>query len=278
MTTVTVRHVDADQADDALAPPGTAIVRPLRHVRAVRERHLLQFANPTAVAASRAARAWSWALGETALAPVTDRQTAAPPDRTDIETEIVAADERRLRGDQENRADAAATILRWLIGDDDHVPVRCENPGELVGGFGHIVRTRQHIADLLATATEGQCRAATLAHHVSSAPDHRQRSGQDADYLSGVAAALSWVLGEAEAPITHAQSKLTIRNIKTERLHAEDLIEQAASPWLADGQPSPWYGEGVRSTIAWMLGDRTASPVDPESRSSFMAPGCGQPS
>ena len=49
--------------------------------------------------------------------------TAVPPSRSDIEAEITAADERRLRGDQENRADAAATILRWLIGDDDHVPV-----------------------------------------------------------------------------------------------------------------------------------------------------------
>jgi hypothetical protein len=56
-----------------------------------------------------------------------------------MEAEIAAADERRLRGDRENRADAAASILRWLIGADDHIPVRCENPGELVGGFGGVV-------------------------------------------------------------------------------------------------------------------------------------------
>jgi hypothetical protein len=42
---VTVDHVDAGQVDNAAPPRGTAIVRPLRHVRAVRER----FAQLTAV-------------------------------------------------------------------------------------------------------------------------------------------------------------------------------------------------------------------------------------
>lgn len=88
------------------------------------------------------------------------------------------------------------------------------------------------------------------------------RVSQDADYLSGVAATLSWVIGEAGAPITRAQSKPTTRNIKTERLHAEDLIDEAASPWLASLQPSPQYGEGVRSTITWLLGDSIMSPAD----------------
>ena len=257
MTTVTVNHVDADQADDTLPPPSTAIVRPLRHVRAVRERHLQRFADAAEVAASRSARAWSWALGETALAPVTNRQTAAPPSRADIEAEIAAADERRLCGDRDNRADAAATILRWLIGEDERVPVRCENPGELVGGFGDIVRSREQIADLIATSANGQRQAAALSRDPGASPDQRQRADHDADYLSGVAATLSWVLGEARAPITGTRSKLTTRDIKTERLHAEDLIDQAASPWMVGRTPSPWYGEGVRSTIAWLLGHGT---------------------
>lgn len=260
MTTITVKHVDAEQPDDALPPVGTTIVRPLRHVRAVRERHVLRFASPAEAAASRAARAWAWTLGETPIAPVTDRHTAVPPSRADIEAEIADADERRLRGDQENRADAAATILRWLIGEDDRVPLRCENPGELVGGFGDIVRSPQEIAGLLATATERRCRAATLSRYLSFTQDRRQRGGQDADYLSGVAATLSWVLGEARSPITGKQFKPTTRNIKTERLHAEDFIEQAALPWIADRAPSPWYGEGVKSTITWLLGDSTVPP------------------
>ena len=260
MTTATVRKMEPDQVQDDSPPPRTAIVRPLRHVRAVRERHLLRFASPTEVAASRAARAWAWALGEAATTPVTDRQTACPPSRTDIETEIAAADERRLRADQENRADAAATILRWLIGDDDRVPVRCENPGELVGGVGDVVRSREQVAALLATVTENQHRSAARGD-LNVGPDQRQRVGDDADYLGGIAATLSWVLGQAESPITRRQSEPTSRNLKTERLHAEDLIDQTASPWRADRQPSPWYGEGVKSTITWLLGDSLLPPV-----------------
>ena len=159
MTRVTVKFVESGQPDDTAPPAGTAIVRPLRHVRAVRERYLQRFADPAEAAASRSARAWAWALGEIAIAPVTDRKTRVPPSRTEIEAEIGMADERRLRGDRENRADAAATILRWLIGVDDHVPVRCENPGELVGGFGDIVRPRAEIAETVALAVDAQRQA-----------------------------------------------------------------------------------------------------------------------
>jgi len=147
MTRATVNRVDTDRIDDHAPPGGTAIVRPLRHVRAVRERDAAQPADPSeATAQSRSARAWAWALGEGTTAPITGRLTAVPPSRSDIKAEITAADERLFRGDQENRADAAAIILRWLIGDDDHVPIRAENPGELVGGFGDVVRSPEQIA------------------------------------------------------------------------------------------------------------------------------------
>ena len=146
MTGVTVKVVESGQADDMAPPPGTAIVRPLRHVRAVRERYLQRFADPAEAAASRSARAWAWALGETAVAPVTDRKTTVPPagPRSKPRSQ---ADERRLRGDRENRADAAATILRWLIGaganradaarasvrsadrHERHVPYAVQQPG-----------------------------------------------------------------------------------------------------------------------------------------------------
>lgn len=271
MTWVTVKLVESGQLDDTAPPPGTAIVRPLRHVRAVRERYLQRFAGPSEAATSRAARAWAWALGESAVAPVTDRKTRVPPSRTEIEAEIGTADERRMRGDRENRADAAATILRWLIGVDDHVPVRCENPGGMVGGFGDIVRSQRQIAEVAMLAVSAQRRAAAKIMDATADPDGWGLAQQDADYLDGTRMALAWVLGErAEAPITRVRPRdVTGRALKTERAYAEDVIEQGGNPWAADWFPSCWYGEGVRSTISWLLGDSTKPPVDRASPKSY---------
>ena len=159
MRRATVNRMRADRADEDAPPPGTAIVRPLRHIQAVRERQALGYPDPGDADASRADRAWAWALGECPTAPVTGRPTSVPPSRSDIEAEITEADERRFRGDRANRADSAATILRWLIGDDDQVPVRGENLGELVGGFGDVVRSATQIASILALARDRQQRA-----------------------------------------------------------------------------------------------------------------------
>jgi hypothetical protein len=198
-------------------------------------------------------------------APVTDRMTAVPPGRSDIEAEIIAADERLFRGDQENRADAAAIILRWLIGDDDHVPVEAESPGELVGGFGDVVRSPEQIAGVLVLAAEGRQRAAAQGRDLDASADARAFARQDADYLDGVIATLTWTLGErADSPVARAHSReLTTRDLKMERVRAEDVIEQSRYPWMADRLPPLWYGEGVKFTITWLLGDWTAPPVDP---------------
>jgi hypothetical protein len=269
LTGTTVSRVDTDQADDMAPPQGTAIVRPLRHVRAVRDRYLQRFSDPGQITASRAARAWAWALGETATAPVTDRETALPPRRSEIEAEITMADERRLRGDRENRADAAATILRWLIGDDDHVPVRGTNLGALVGGFGDIVRSREQIANVLAATTEGHRQAGAKGRQSGVSPARRQLAQRDAEYRIGVTATLEWVIGQrAGAPITpQRRGVLTATDLKAERLHAED-VEQAEQPWARD-LPHREYGEGVKSTINWLLGDSAIPPVHLPSRCSW---------
>ena len=198
-------------------------------------------------------------------APVTDSETNVPPSRLEIEAEVAIADGRRVRGDRENRADAAATILRWLIGDDDHVPVRGENRGELVGGLGDIVRSRQQMAEMLALAAEVKRRAMIEGRDMDADPADRQFAGHNLDYLNGVGATLAWGLGErAEAPITRVQSReLTSRDLKSERVHAEDVVQQGRSRWTACRLPPRWYGEGVKSTITWLVGDSTAAPVDP---------------
>ena len=260
MSEVTLKAVNPGQADGTAPPEGTAIIRPLTHVRAVRERYLQRFADPAEAAASRSARAWAWALGETALAPVTDRPTTSPPSRAEIEAELTEADQRRVHGTREGRADAAATVLRWLLGTDDHVPVRCSDPGELVGGFGDIVRSREQIADLVELAQPAQRAAAGRSLDTGSAPGDREHARREADYLDGVLMTLAWVGGErAETPITHVQVEMMTRTLKRERLHAEDVIEHGADRHAA-GRPSRFYGEGIQSTISWLLGDSTVSP------------------
>lgn len=265
---VTVKAVNAGDTADAAPPPGTAIVRPLRHVEAVRERYLRRFATPAEAAASRSARAWSWALGENAVSPVTDRVTSLPPSRSDIENEIAAAEDRRLRGDRKNRADAAATILRWLIGTDDHIPVPGHNRGALVGGFSDIVRSPEQIRDVLALATERQQRAAGTAKEIDANPHDRQRAQQECDYLAGVSATLSWILGDSsEAPISRTRSdRRTAQDLKAERVHAIDVADEARRPWMPGHLLPPWYGAGVKETIEWLLGDSTVQPTEP--------PGC----
>jgi hypothetical protein len=169
------------------------------------------------------------------------------------------------------RADAAATVLRWLIGDDDRVPIRGQNPGELVDGFGDVVRSREQIAAVLALATQGQQRAVSESRDLNADPDNRRLAQQHAEYLNGVAATLMWVLGERpEAPITHAHSQeVTTKGLKRERIHAQDVIEQASIPWMADRLSAPWYGEGVKYTISWLLGDWIAQPVDSAGRGPY---------
>jgi hypothetical protein len=243
-------------SDDAPSP-GTAIVRPLRHVQAVREHHMLRFATPADATASRSARAWAWALGETSLSPVTNQETSAPPTHEQVQAEISVADDRRLHGVRQDRADAAATILRWLIGEDDHVPVRCDNPGELVGGFGDIVRSRQQILSVMEKVVESRQTAALLAGHPSSEADSRREAQQHVNYCDGVLATLGWVLGDRKSPFTQMyRSALTSKDLKAERLHAEDVR------WHAERRPTgehymSGFGYGASVTITWLLGDRT---------------------
>lgn len=218
-----------------LPPAGTAIVRPLRHVSAVRERHLAQLAARTLGAESLSARAWSWALGETSTAPVTERKTVVPPSKADMQAEIAVADDRTLNGKRESRADGAARVLRWLVGDDDHLPVRGSDRGELVGGFADVVRSSVEIVELL---------------RIMSVPI----TLDDPDYREGVSATINWVLDrKLPAPISgNAAPELTTRDLKLERLHAQDLAERCQNSF--DSRLPNSFGLGVVQAIDWLLG------------------------
>ena len=139
--------------------------------------------------------------------------------------------EQRLRGDRDNRADGAASVLRWLIGADDRVPVRGQNRGELVGGYDDVVWAMEQIAQLRDEARQ-----------------RRQARPQVTDYLDGVIVTLEWVLGERSRALASGQRcwPVTAHELKQERVHAEDLADEK--------------GVGVKLTITWLLGEITASP------------------
>ncbi len=237
-----VHRDDVDGMNEGLPPTGTAIVRSLQHVAAVRKRHLEQLAARSLGAESRSARAWSWALGEILVAPVTDRITPVPPSRADIELEVAEADERRDRGERENRADGAASVLRWLIGTDDRLPVRGPNRGELVGGIGEVVRSPIETANLFATVS--------TASGISDDPEYRQ----------GIAATLRWVLSrQVPGPVSGKLTpELTTRDVKLERLHAQDLDEQRDVS--SASRMSSGFVRGAIRAIDWLLGDTCEIP------------------
>jgi hypothetical protein len=194
---------------------------------------------------------------------VTDRVTSAPPDRSEIQAEIAAADDRRLRGDQEDRADGAAIILRWLAAPTITSQSAAPRPGELVGGFGDVVRSHRQLADIAALATQAHRAVTAKSRDIENRPGERERARQEADYLDGAMATLAWVSGErTAAPISHGQhADKTAKVLKRERIYAEDAIEHAGDRRASGSLPSRWYGAGVKATIAWLLGDSINVPV-----------------
>jgi hypothetical protein len=136
-----------------------------------------------------------------------------------------------------------------------------------------VIRTVRQRVSLVAVAREGRLRAIERSRDLSTDADSRLSAQQDADYLdadylTGVIATLAWAFGyETATPVTnHRSADVTTRALKAERLHAHDVIEQAANLWMADRLPSMYYGEGVKLTLDWLLGDTTAQPVTPVGR------------
>jgi hypothetical protein len=134
--------------------------------------------------------------------------------------------------------------------------VRCENRGELVGGFGDVVRSQEELGDVLSLAAEFRHQAAARGQGIKFNEDVPECTQQDADYLDGIVATLSWILGERlDSPITRSPSReVTTRVLKLERVHAEDTINHAKLHWTAGRLPPRDYGEGVAHSISWLLG------------------------
>jgi len=143
------------------------------------------------------------------------------------------------------------------------MPVRGPGRGALVGGFGDVVRSSEDIARVLALAAPEQQPHGWHRRDANARDGTRELSKHDVNYLRSVAATLAWVLGDCdEAPVSRTRAGvLTTKDLKVERVHAEDLIEQAVQPLAADNSPPLEYGEGVKLSIDWLLGYMTVPPT-----------------
>jgi hypothetical protein len=267
---VTTVHVP-----DQLSP---AIVRPRAHVEAV----LAQSLSETGPG-GRAALAWQWALTGTRPSPVT---LSLAPGRPPLRQEIMA----EARADPEgSRAPAGVpadfrdqlretrSILAWLAGSSDEIPVDDDNRGRFIGARGDYARTDDQMRQARDNALLG-LKACDLPDAMSPAqarhPWRWDAGWMNAAWIRGVRDLLTWVLGERDA------APLTDRAVGLPTTYDLTYEEAAADPVMLQGRPGgipvdpvayppPQYGEGIQATIAWLRGETTTAPVDANGYSPY---------
>jgi len=256
--TVEKMHGTGPREDPAAgAPPtGTATVRPQGYIEAVRQ----------VGEGDLQAAAFGWVLGETAVAPVTGTITGQPPVLDDIETEILrirvaAADIRDWR--ERDRQYDAERVLTWLIGWTDEPPCGpAGTRGQLVGGWGQVVRSPQEIHELLgrvggALREEGDF---SQEHRADEGPDGRKASfaRDDVAYLGGVEEVLAYALHQARL-FNWA------RGGPDEATHRRLIgISQRAGHAIEQRDPAALFGaEGQTFAVQWLWGESPIPPADP---------------
>lgn len=88
---------------------------------------------------------------------------------------------------------------------------------------------------------------------------YRAGSGRDDKFHAGVAAALGWVLGASSAPVTGDEVPATAEAAEVE-FDAAGEVEVGLSPRGA--VISADAAQGVRRTLAWLLGRDRRPPID----------------
>jgi hypothetical protein len=99
-------------------------------------------------------------------------------------------------------------------------------------------------------------------HATRPEPRDRQYAKAQGDYLEGVASTLAWVLGDQfDGPITRPRPReVTTRDLKQERVHAQDVIEQTTNIGTTGRFLSCPYGEGIKVTVSWFSVTRPQRP------------------
>lgn len=237
----------------------------------------------------RAALAWTWALDGTRPSPVTLAVASGrPPSREEIAAESSARPEGSTAppGVPTDRCDQLGevrSILRWLIGEADEIPVDDDNRGRLVGARDDYARTDQEIREVRARAACG-LESCDLPEHMDSAevrnPWHWDPAWMNASWLRGVRDLLHWVLGErSTSPLGHRVIGMPAPlDVDCEDVATDNVILQGrpGGPLVdPEAYPPPQYGEAVQATIRWLRGGITTPPVDHRGRGPYIPSGNG---
>jgi hypothetical protein len=257
-----------------------AIPRPREHVEAVLAQSLRETGR-----GGRAALAWQWALTGTRPSPVTlSLAPGRPPTREEILAEAGAEPEGSrapagVPADFRDQLRQTRSILVWLAGGSDEVPLDDDNRGRLVGARGGYARTDHDIRQVCDYAVLG-LKACDLPEVMSPSdarhPWRWDGAWMNAAWLRGVRDLLAWVLGERDA------APLCGRAVGLPASYDLTYEEAAAGPVVMQGRPGgipvdpaayppPQYGEAVQATISWLRGQATTAPVDGSGQGRYAA-------
>jgi hypothetical protein len=271
----TVNNVRTVRVPDPLPP---AITRPRQLVKAV----LAQSLHETGTQ-GRTALAWEWALTGTQPSPVTlTTAPGRPPTREQILAEAEAEPEGAtarpgVPTDYCDQLREVRSVLAWLAGATDEIPVDDENPGQFIGAGDGYTRTDAEIRQVRDNARLGSEQSAfpnPMTPHDAALPWTWPAGWMDGAWCQGVRDLLDWVLGErAGSPLFGRAIGLPSRyDLTYEDAAADDVILQGRPAGLAvdpDAYPPPQYGEGLKEAIRWLRGETTTPPVNHQGRGAY---------
>jgi hypothetical protein len=263
---------------DIPVPLSSAIVRSRQAVVAVLAQSLLETGFD-----GRTALAWEWALTGTRPSPIIlSLPPGIPPSRSEILAEAEAEPEGStappgVPTDFCDQLREARSVLAWLIGDSDQIPVDDENRGRFIGARSDFARTDAYIREVRDRALTGLkvCDLPEpLARDDARRPWRWRAEWMNAAWLRGVGDLLDWVLGDRIA------SPLCGRSVGLPASHDLTYEEGAAEEVAMQGHsggvpvdpgihPPPQYGEGIQAAIRWLRGEVTKPPVDNSGPGSY---------
>jgi hypothetical protein len=258
--------------DDIPDPLPDSIVRPRQQLLAVRAQSLLETG-----AHGRTALAWDWALTGNRPSPVTlALAPGLPPAREQILAEATAPPDSSTAppGVPTDSCDQFAEtrrVLAWLAGASDEIPVDSENRGKLIGARDDYARTDTDIRQVRDHATRRlQSSGTRMADDLADPGTRRRQEASTIDdiWLRSIRDLLDWVLGDRpDSPLCHRVVGLPAAYDLTYEEGAAEEMASRGNGAVVHSETAcshPRHGGAIATTIRWLRGESTTSPIDQE--------------